>query len=276
MKSQPCLPSTLAAGLLCACAGYGQSAPRFEVASVKPNPSPALRHVLRPPAANRLSTRNAPLRLLIQNAYGVQTFQISGGPGWIDSAGYDIEAKAEGNPGPSQIWLMLQSLLEDRFNLKVHRQTKELPVYVLTAAKSGPMLATPQEGSCKNADTTERVGPAPLPCGRVGVGAERSGMFLRGAGVDMAEFTKVLSTVVGRTVLDRSGVAGKFDVNLEFAYDEMTIGIPRPSRRPDSGQPPDGPSIMAALQKQLGLKIQPAKGPVEILVIDHVERPSEN
>jgi hypothetical protein len=96
----------------------------FEAASVKLNPSLSLRHVLLPPTGGRLSTRMAPLLLLIQNAYGVETFQISGGPDWMNTAGYDIEAKAEGNPSRSQIWLMLQSLLEDRFKLKVHRETK--------------------------------------------------------------------------------------------------------------------------------------------------------
>ena len=94
--------------------------PRFDAASIKPNPSLRLRSVLLPPTGGLLSTRMATLRLLIQNAYGVKSFQIAGGPDWINSAGFDLDAKVEGNPTRSEIWLMLRSLLEDRFALKVH------------------------------------------------------------------------------------------------------------------------------------------------------------
>jgi uncharacterized protein (TIGR03435 family) len=243
--------------------------PQFEAASIKLNPSMALRHVLLPPKGGRLSTRNAPLRLLIQNAYHVQTFQVSGGPEWMNSAGYDLEAKAEGNPSQSQIWLMLQSLLEDRFKLKVHRETKELPVYALTAAKNGLKLPKPKEGDC-----------TPSPCGNATVAFETAtGLSVQAGQVAMAEFIKVLSNIIERPIVDRTGFTEKFDVHLGFAYDEATGGLPNPRRAGDSGQPAElesSPSIMIALQQQLGLKLEASKGPVEILVIDHVERPSEN
>jgi uncharacterized protein (TIGR03435 family) len=137
--------------------------PTFEVASVKTDPSPALRHVLLPPVNGRLSTRGASLRLLIQNAYGVQSFQISGGPEWMNASGFVIEARAEGNPDRSQIWLMLQSLLQDRFKLKVHRENKVLRAYFLSVAKNGLKLPKPTEGDCVESPPTS--GQRPLgPC----------------------------------------------------------------------------------------------------------------
>jgi uncharacterized protein (TIGR03435 family) len=262
------------------CVMFGQSAavPRFEAASIKLNPSLSLRHVILPPTAGRLSTRSASLRLLIQTAYSVQTFQVSGGPDWMNSAGYDLDAKAEGTPSRSQIWLMLQSLLEDRFKLKVHRETKELPVYALTAAKGGLKLSKPR-GECVAIDALplplERGQQPPMRCGDLMVGAEKSMLFLRGKQITMAVLTKELSTILERPVIDRTGVAEKFDISVDFAWDEVVIGLPKPRQAGDSTEPA-GPSIMVALQQQLGLKLESTKGLVEVLVIDHVERPSEN
>src|SRR5207248_2104667 len=104
--------------------------------------------IIRPQPGGRLTTENAPLVLLIQNAYSVQAFQIAGGPEWVNTAGYDIEAKPEGNTDRKQMWLMVQTLLADRFKLAMHRETRELPVYTLTAGKGGLKLPPPKEGSC--------------------------------------------------------------------------------------------------------------------------------
>jgi uncharacterized protein (TIGR03435 family) len=269
------------------CAGAAQvdqsppaAKPQFGVASVKPDPSPSLRHVLLPPVGGRLSTRMASLQLLIQNAYGVQSFQISGGPEWMNSSGYDIEAKAEGNPGMSQIWLMLQSLLEDRFKLKVHRETKLLPVYALTVAKGGLKLSKPTEGEC--ADANPVSGQRPLaPCGYTTLAFEpATGLDVEGRQVVIADLIKTLSAILQRPLLDKTEFHGRFDVNLRFAYDqEVTVGIANPWRQSNPGQsgdPASSASIMTALQQQLGLRLEAAKGPVEILVIDHAERPTEN
>ena len=261
-------------------ASTGQPRLTFEAASVKPDPSLALRHVLLPPAGGRLSTRMASLGLLIQNAYGVQSFEIYGGPDWMNSSGYDIEAKAAGNPNRSEIWLMLQSLLEDRFQLKVHRETRVLAVYALTTAKSGLKLAKPTEGDC--------VDPAPVkgqrrpgPCAYATVAFEpATGLSVEGRQVAMAEVARVLSAILQRPVVDKTGFAEKFDVNLRFGYDpQVTVGIPNPWRQSNPGGPGDpagGPSITSALSQQLGLRLEAAKGPVEVLVVDHAERPSEN
>jgi len=265
-----------AAALACA---FGQSAapPQFDAASVKPNPSLALRHVILPPVGGHLSTRNASLSLLIQTAYAVPSFQISGGPDWMNSAGFDVDAKAEGNPSRSQVWLMLQSLLEDRFKLQIHRETKELPVYALTTAKSGLKMPAASEGDCTNLGTLpspdgKAEHPLTGPCGDLMVGAYQPGMFLRGRQVPVAEFTRVLSGILGRPVIDKTGLAGKFDLNLDFSYDDLTVGIPKPAQSADN----INPSILVAMQQQLGLKLESTRGPVEILVIDHAERPSGN
>lgn len=250
--------------------------PTFEVASVKPDPSPALRHVLLPPVGGRLSTRGASLRLLIQNAYGVQSFQISGGPEWMNSSGFVIEAKAAGNPDRSQISLMLQSLLEDRFKLKVHRENKVLPLYFLTVAKNGLKLPKSTEGDCVDSPLANGQRPLP-PCASATVAFESStGLDLEGRKVGMEDLIKAVSGMLQRPIVDKTDFRGKFDVNLRFAYEpDVTVGVANPWRTPD-GDDTGNPSIMTALEHQPGLRLVSARGPAEILVVDYVERPSEN
>jgi uncharacterized protein (TIGR03435 family) len=252
----------------------------FEVASVKPDPPSAVRHVLLPPVGNRFSTRLAPLGLLIQSAYGVNSFEIVGGPDWMSSAGFDIEAKAAGNPTSSQMWLMLRSLLEDRFALKVHRETKVMPVYNISVAKSGLRLPKSAEEDCVDAAPVQGQKP-PGPCGRVTVAFERAaGLDLEGRHVTLAELTRALAAIFQRSVLDQSGLSGRFDINLRFAYEpDVTVGIGNPWSQGNSGVAEDpgiNPSITVALQQQLGLSLESTKGPVELLVVDHAERPSGN
>ena len=244
-----------------------------------------------PGPGGSLVTENAPLRLLIQNAYSVQEYQISGGPGWIQSEGYNIDAKGDGKANRAQTFLMLRSLLEDRFQLKVHRETKELPVYALTVGKNGPKLPRPKEGGCIAIDPNA---PAPLPppnargrspvfpCGRAGVMAESSGARIQGGKVPMVEFIRTLAMIMGRPVTDRTGFAEAFDLLLDFTPDDATAGLPRGMGPGDAGSPAPAadpaapPTIFAALQEQLGLKLESAKGPIEVIVIDHVERPTGN
>jgi uncharacterized protein (TIGR03435 family) len=262
------------------------AAPRFDVASIKPAAPAPLRHVVRP-VPGGLHVENASIRLLMQNAYGLQPFQIAGGPAWIDFASYDIEAKAEGSVNQRQVFLMLQSLLEDRFHLKVHRETKELPAYALTAAKSGLKLLPPKEGDCvgPNPDgltsyspgtrmAPPGLGPPPVArCGSVSVALLPSGARMQGGKIPMPEFTRVLSMALGSPVIDRTGFTQLFDVRLDFQSDEITAALPPPPVPPDN---PSNPSILIALQEQLGLKLEASKGPVEVLVVDRLERPAEN
>ena len=271
-------------------AALGQTArPQFEVASIKPAGSQ------RPPqmrdSPGRLTGRltvNAPLRMLMETAYGVQPFQIVGGPGWIGSEQYEVDAKADGNPDRVQILLMLQSLLEDRFRLQIHRESREMPVYALVAARGGLKLPPPREGSCVGGDHAaaplpepggrmQPPGQSPTPsvrCGGVGVRLEAGGARLTGGKVPMAEFVRMLSRVLGRPVTDRTGFPGAFDVKLDFLPDETMAGLPPP---PPGAIPAEtaSPSIFSAVQR-LGLRLESTKGPVDVLVIDHVERPSAN
>ena len=263
----------------------------FDVASIKPTSQqgPDIQGLgsVQVLPGGRLFAEKALLRYFIQNAYGVKPFQIFGGPGWINSAHYDIDARAEGNPSPGQMRLMMQSLLRQRFQLQLHHETKILPVYELTVAKNGLNLPEPKQGSCVAPDPN--AGPLPAPgqpiaCGRVLMMMSPAGAQLRGGKVSMPELVRVLSNVLGRIVVDKTGFRGTFDVHLEFAPDETLGGLPTPPPLPspsnDSARPAPPPdsrgNLSAALDEQLGLKLQPAKGPVDILVIDSVERPSAN
>jgi uncharacterized protein (TIGR03435 family) len=257
--------------------------PQFEVASIKRNVS-GLSAGFNPQPGGRLTIENVPLRLLIQNAYDVFPFQVSAGPAWIDSDRYDVDAKADGNPSiPEMIGPMLAAILEDRFKLKVHRETKQLPVYILTVAKGGLKLPAPKAKCGVEHDVNGRPSPpaAPgepplLPCGRVIGGISPSGARLEGRSASVGSLIFILSHLLSRTIIDKTGFTGTFDMHLEFARDQALPGAPvgpAPGEfAPDSSKP----SIFTALQEQLGLKLESDKGPVEILVIDHVEKPSEN
>lgn len=267
---------------------FGQQVPRpaFEVASVKPALPQGIMSVR--PLPGRL-TANATLQMLMQNAYGVQAFQIEGGPGWINADRFEIEAKADGNATRDQISLMLRSLLEERYQLTFHREMRELPVYALVAAKGGLKLPSPREGACvePTPDTPPdwaggimappQAGRPPLTrCGAVRVMLEPDGARTLGAKVPMAEFARTLSMVTGRTVIDRTGFGRLFDVQMTFLPDESTPAMPPPP--PDVAAALEGktPSILSALQEQLGLKLESTRGPVEVIVIDRAERPSGN
>jgi len=236
---------------------------RFEVASVKPSDPSARGVVIQFTPGGGFRAVNARVRQLLEVAYEVQNFQISGGPGWIESEGFDILAKApEGSAGgAADARLRLQALLAERFNLTIRRSAKEMGVYALVIAKSGPKLKefTGGEGHGITAD----------------LGA------LTGEGADMPLLASVLSRRVGRPVVDRTGLTGSYQFKLEWPADPregMAKGgpPPAPGDQPDAALPPDpsGTPIFSALQDQLGLKLEAQKGPVDILVIERVERPA--
>jgi len=194
-----------------------------------------------------------------------------------------LNAKAEGNPSQEMMrGPMLQALLEERFKLKVHWETREVPVYALTLSKGGPKLQSFKDGSCTPIDFTQAYSMAKIrqPC-RNGNSRKGSNGVVDWHGLSLDQFAKwVLVGVVDRPVIDKTGIAGKFNFHLEFGPDQATPEF-LPSGSIGNGQVglsdnSLGPTIFSAIQEQLGLKLVPTKGPREFLVIDHVERPSAN
>jgi bla regulator protein BlaR1 len=253
---------------------------QFEAASIKP--SPFFDRIMSVRALPGRLTADATLQVLMQYAYGVPPFQLVGGPTWLTSDHYEIEAKTDGSANRDRIFRMLQSLLEDRFQLKTHRELKELPVFTLVSNRGGFKLPTPRDGVCVDSPEDAAVEwtgggrmaapgelqPAKGRCGSVIVGLGQ----LRGGKIGMPELVRVLSMMLGRSVIDRTGFSSLFDVQLDFVPDETTPAMPPPP--PGSGI--SGVSIAQALQEQLGLRLDAAKGPVEVIVVDQAERPSAN
>jgi|SRR5208337_1627287 len=264
----------------------GAPLPSFEVASVKPNRS-GDNHFFISFQPGRFTATGATTEFLIEDAYNVKHFQVSGGPSWINSERYDVDAKEEDSDFEAlqklppdqrgeQIRLRVQSLLADRFKLTFHRETKELPVYALVVAKNGPKLQEAKPGD------TYPNGMKGLD-GRAHAGMMRMGRGqLTGQAIPLASLVGMLSQQLGRTVVDKTGLKGNYDFTLQWTPDQsqpaMLMGPEGGKPGPDNAPRPEssGPSIFTAIQEQLGLKLESQKGPVEILVIDHVERPSEN
>jgi uncharacterized protein (TIGR03435 family) len=278
---------------------FGQSGthPAFEVATIKRNASAqdaatGRRGVAYKPGGRIIAT-NAPLRLLIQFAYAAHdspyqghsdplgASQVIGGPAWIDSDGYDIEAKPEINTDQKHAWLMLQTLLADRFRLTLHRETRELPVYNLTAEKSGLKLPPAKDITCLSfpPGTTPQPMLGTSDCGYAPLFLSSTELQIEGRKLHMADLVRGLARALGEPVLDKTGFTGEFDIDLNYTDEDIT-------KSPGSAAPDDtggnrlraGPnlSLVFAAIDQLGLKLQPAKGPVEVLVVDHAERPTPN
>jgi uncharacterized protein (TIGR03435 family) len=269
---------TLMAALLLAAAAYGvyaQDAPRpsFQVASVKLNTDNPPNHMQRPLPGGRWSAKNATVAMMIVTAYKVQRYQVVGGPSWMESDGFDVEAKADPDVRVPQLLLMLQSLLADRFKLALHRETRELPVYNLVAAK-GAFNPPPPDPACAEPDTAVPAARGAMPCRNLRIGMSGS---VDGGNAPMSQLVATLAAIVGRPVIDQTGFTGTLDVHLKFAPDQLTQGLPGGAVSVAPPEPdPSRPDILSALQEQLGLRLTSSKGPVEVLVIDHVERPTAN
>ena len=290
-------PAIAASGILLLATAWGVFAqgdtPRFEVASIKPHAQDGATFFrgMRPLPGGRLTATNVPVRMLIGNAYDIQSYQIVGGPRWMETDGFDIEAKGDSNATRQQVLVMARGLLEDRFQLRFHRETRDLPVYALTVAKSGSKLSPPKEGGCVEFDQNSRLpavpspGAAVVPCGSPVISMAPGGSTIAGGKVPMNEFVRILQIVLNQPVLDRTGITERFDVQLKFMRDDVTGGLPAPigGGGPAPGVPPPAvspedapPPILSAVQEQLGLKLEKTKGPVEVLVIDRLEKPTAN
>lgn len=229
----------------------------FEVASIKPaEPGGRGVQIMMAPGG-RITAKNVTMKILIQQAYNLRDFQITGGPSWLGNDRYDINAKADGNDDvtPEQLRTMMQGLLADRFQLVFHKETKEMPVYALVVGKGGFKLKEAPQGN----------GPQI----RMGRG------LINGQGMGMDMLATQLSNALGRSVIDKTGLTGAYDIKLEFTPEGG--GMVQRDGGADAAPPADaGPTIFTALQEQLGLKLESTKGPVTILVIDKAEKASEN
>ena len=240
---------------------------QFDVATIKPSAVDNGDFAFRALPGGTLSCTGVTLKMLIMEAYEVKAFQISGGPSWVGSARWDLEAKVEGVQGrlpPDQERLMLRALLEDRFQLKVLSETKEMPVFALVVAAAGSKL-TPHVGEAIPMGQRFRLG--------LGLYSVKQGNIAR----LVAELTRQL----WRPVIDKTDLKGEYDFTLEWTPQPgqggpESLGLPPQPLESAPPVNPDGPSIFSALQEQLGLRLESQKGPVEIIVIEHVEKPSDN
>jgi len=227
---------------------FGQAS--FEVATIKPHPEP-INFSADPSVRGSTVTGTASTLLdIITTTYGLRYDQISGGPGWIKSDHYDLVAKAPGDAliTKDQMQSMLQNLLADRFQLKIHRETREVPMYALVVGKSGPKFKVSPEAEALNGVTYVSNGS----------------LHMKVAKGTMEQLARRLSgNGAGRPVIDQTGLTGLYSYTLDWAN-----GTPAA----DS----DAPSLLTAVQEQLGLKLESTKGSVEVLVIDHAEKPSAN
>lgn len=240
----------------------------FEVATILPTaPAWTGGRFIRMQSANRLVARNHALKTLIAAAYNLSPKAITGGPPWEDSDRYDILAKTPGDVRPNleEQMTMLRKLLSERFKLTFHREPKELSIYTLSIGKNGPKLRE----SAATANPSP-AGPSPL----IFIVSPQI-VELPAHNASMDELASVLQrSALDRPVLDKTGLAGRYDFDLEWTPDETQFGgaLGKPAN-------PDGstvPGLFAALQQQLGLRLESKKGPVELLVIDGIGRPTEN
>jgi uncharacterized protein (TIGR03435 family) len=281
--------ATIAVGVI-VCVPAAQE-PSFEVASLKPNKSGSNNIGIRFPGVGQFNVINMPLREMIRFAYDLQPMQIEGGPDWISSDRFDIVAKAEGRPTMPQVNAMLRSLLAERFALRTHVETRELPIYELVVARADKRLGAqlqPAGPECQPLRTPNAAPkPPPPPSGGPGpdtippsddgsnlrCGALFGPGFLTLRQFTMARFARDLSMVARRIVVDRTGLAGRYDIDVEFSPEFRPAPPPGvPDLAPSVTS--DGPSLFTAIQEQLGLKLESARGPVEVLVVDRADRPT--
>lgn len=232
-------------------------APAFEVVSIKVRTEAGGGSIRSSP--DRYNRFNTSLRDLVQDAYGLQRYEIAGGPEWATgSVRFDVMAKAPSVPSREQMRVMIQQMLRERFALRTHKETREMPVYVLRMARA--------DGRLGEKLTRTTVDCAVVECRPSQIARPRPGgvtLVYQNKGMDSVDFVRWLSPYLGRAVVDRTGLKGDFDIDLSFSPGGNT------------GTPVDDTvSIYAALQEQLGLKVDPDNAAVEVLVIDSAEMPT--
>ncbi len=257
----------------------GAASPAFEVASVKRDTS-SVQTMYGRPVGDRFTATNTSLKALIALAYKVHASEIFGGPGWVESERYDISARAaQSKISDAQFRLMLQALLTERFRLTAHRETREEPVYnLILASKNRIEGHGSRDGGCTPfvPGSSPPLPPgAPPACGALFVAPNR----LEGSRINPATMTRTLADLLGRPVIDKTDYAEAFDFQLKFKAEGVAAWGPGGFGRPElSGGADESalPTIFTALEDDLGLKLESAKAPVEVLVVDHVEKADAN
>ena len=230
-------------------AGLMAQTARFEVAVIRPSgAAPDSGTSFNTFEGGRIKIINEPVRLLVRVAFGLQNSQIAGGPAWLDTDRYDLEAKTgrPEKPRPGEISPMMQDLLRDRFHLQVHREPRETSVYALVAAKGGTRLTPSADGEVSGMKT----------------GSSNGGTTSVATATSLDLLATYVGNRLGRIVVNETGLKGAYDFTLTWASDQA----------PDAQSPP----LVTALREQLGLRLEPGKRPVEVLVIDRIDRPSAN
>jgi len=248
----------------------GQTAPppkKFDVASVKAYGVQDGNFMIRSQPDGTFRAVGATLKMLVMFAYDVKAFQVMNAPGWTGTELWEIQAKADasgGRPLRADVQVRVRALLEERYQLKVHSERRTMPVYTLVVAKSSGLRMTA---------ATSNEQPGICPCGAASLTPNRA---------SMAMLADLLSTRLWRVVIDKTGIKGEYAFKLAWTpmpneYGPEALGLPPGT---GNGPPPDGanagPSIFTALKEQLGLQLKSQKGPVEVIVVDRIERPSEN
>jgi uncharacterized protein (TIGR03435 family) len=264
-------------------AAQGQSAAAqpvaFDVVSIKPYPKDNLMISVRT-TPDGVEVHGMPMHMMLREALGVTNGQLIGEPDWVNTQRYDLEAKVASDDAPrlkeissDDRWAMLLPVLEDRCKLKFHHETREMTVYLLVIAKGGPKMPPAQtQASAPPMPAPGGGPPAPPP---LPAGFRPGEIFFMARTGTVSSLARMLSRTLGNPVIDKTGLTGKYDCSLHFAPDEnVRANMPAPP----GGPPPesDGPSIFSALQEQLGLKLEAQKQPVDVIVIDHMEQPTEN
>jgi len=257
------LQATTAFAQSAALQAQASSLPTFDVASVRPMSydDDALSHIYNPSRTSEFKAVNVTLRALLEVAYGIPETQMFSGPGWASSDKFDVEAKSDSKTNEQLAALsaeqgkqakrqMLQTLLADRFKLVAHAETREIPIFALVIAKGGPKLVK-------------------TDVSRPELSGGRGRISIKGGDDALAVLAFELSWRLGRPVIDQTGLRGRYELTLNWTEDDG----PSPAPASDAS---NAPSLFTAIQEQLGLRLDPTKGPTPVLIIDHAEKPSEN
>ena len=268
--------------------------PRYEVATIKPSPAESEGRVMMMMTPDGVSISGVPLQMILRDAFRTEDDRIVGAPDWVKKKRYEIQAKVSPEDAPKleklkidQRRSMMLPLLEERFNLKYHHEMRELPSYVLVVAKGGLKMKAsevqdaplppkpPDTADSKAGDPGVKNPPQKRMMRLMGPG------HMEAEGSNMQGLARILSMQLGRSVVDQTGLTGNYDYSLNWTPDNAPPPMPGggpeggPSRSDNAGDAA-GPSLFTAMQEQLGLKLEATKGMVDVIVIDHIDAPSEN